>query len=88
MQLYQWRSDILKNYAQGYILAIGQSVEEARANALVAFEAFALSEWEWCFGANADDQYKAIANDYRVAFAADLSKEPVTLLAAIIQGSE
>lgn len=88
VNLYHWRSEALKNYSQGNVLAIGTTPDEARDRVRKAWPKFAEERWAWCDSEDEDDL--ATIENYRLEFEADLAVEPciLSLKAIIIEGGE
>ena len=80
MAMFHWYSDALKEYGRGQIVAIGDTVEEARENARSSYLTY-------IGGPNGfvdEEEY-----DERVAlFEADIAAEPTADNAIFIPGSE
>jgi len=55
MNIYEWRpARVMRNYGSGYIIVAAETVEEARKNATIQFEAWCKENWKWY-----DDEYNA-----------------------------
>lgn len=87
MQIFMWRSEASRAYAQGYILAVGATVEEARVEARKQFEPYLRTNFEWLFS-NPDDDDKTELNEKLVLFEMDILSEPVTASAFVLRGSD
>ena len=55
MKIYRWKSETLRNYAFGYILAIGNDVDDARCNAREQFSRVVRDRWSWLTDLDEDD---------------------------------
>lgn len=89
MICYHWRSEALKNYGWGDCIAVGKTLEEAKTNARMAFEAHLRDRFSFYFGDLQDDYDREALEEKRAAFERDLSAEPETVETALmIEGSD
>lgn len=86
MQLFHWRSQALKNYGSGYIVAMAETVEEARKNVLALAQAEIVNRYCWLDPSDPDD--KAEIEAKMAEFLADMQDEPSTDTVILIYGSE
>lgn len=49
MPMYSWRSEALKQYSSGWVVAHAETVDEARSKALEAFKAWLPEHRSWFF---------------------------------------
>ena len=83
MNLYVWTSEYLKNYSDGTIIVVAESIELARLKAIVEFERYnkevkheclyqdgVMTEWAIEMG---EDK---VVEEERQLFMADIAKEP------------
>lgn len=90
MPLYLWRSDALKNYAPGHIIAVGDTAEAARTAALAQYATYDREQHWWWTPDTMDEDDRAEQAERYAAFVADLAKDPeeITGGAVLIKGSE
>ena len=56
MMIYRWRSEALKDYAPGSLIAVAGDAEEARAKIRAAWPAFAMDQFYAYDPTDPDDQ--------------------------------
>jgi hypothetical protein len=86
MKLYVWRSDLLKNYSSGWLIAQGTSADEARVKLRAGFAAWYVDRYPWIGTDDADDI--AEREECRKLLELDISGDPVEQDFIFIQGSE
>jgi len=86
--MYQWKSEYLEEYAQGYIIVEANSVAGARIKALKFFDEYDRESYSWNYGRDQDeDDKKEILERYET-FTRDISDEPKVSEVIFIRGSE
>ncbi len=85
MHMFVWRSDLLKNYASGHLIAVAHDVEQAREMIRAHFRAWVKENREWWL--ILDDDMEEFEQG-RKALESDLSKEPERVSVLYISGSE
>lgn len=93
MKLYRWKSKYLKAYSEGYIIAMGETVEQARALARQGFEPHYYQQHCWMYESTEaslkDEEDRKCFDAARALFEADLAQEPEELPGyVLIEGSE
>jgi hypothetical protein len=84
--LFHWQSNALKQYSCGDIVAIGGTVDEARAAARALVPAWIAENRSWLSDSDPEDAEEL--RTLRALFEADLAAEPVICAAALINGGE
>jgi len=91
MQLYVWSSKVLQNYGEGQIVVMGESVEDARSNAIGLIESDALfnsSKFNFMKDSTFPDDLEEIAAA-RAQMKLEVLPEPVIYpVGMLITGSE
>jgi hypothetical protein len=93
MKLFHWWSDYLERYSSGHIIAMGETVEDARAIARSGLDAHYFRRYEYLYS-SLEEMLKDADElaEYREAQAkleADLAQDPEVLPGYIwIEGSE
>lgn len=90
MQIYRWWSETLKQYADGHILVMAETVDEARTLALASFETWLPIGKEHLFvrGQPYDEDAAEDLDKLRAKMAVDIAKDPVEQgVAFFIDGS-
>jgi hypothetical protein len=88
MQLYRWDSEYLRGYSQGDIIAMGETVDEAREHARAVQRVQIRDRWGYLFDINDEDSCLEIETLSRL-FEQDIAREPEVLTnAVLIRGSD
>jgi NOL1/NOP2/fmu family ribosome biogenesis protein len=87
VKLYHWRSELLQNYGDGWLIAVAATPEEAREKIRAGFEANDRErhEWDWHFD---DEDARESRAKRREQLETDLRPEPVASDHLYIPGSE
>jgi hypothetical protein len=88
MNLYMWWSEYLRAYSRGYLIAAGETVEQAKGKIMTEFTKKVTQEMDdMCW--DAEDRADYYAEQERL-IRNDLSAEPITVFsgALLIQGSD
>lgn len=85
--MFVWRSEALKNYQSGHLIALAADADKARAKIRNQIEPWIREHREWLLpeynGGDSEDYDEFVAK-----FEADLAKEPTTHDHLFIMGSE
>lgn len=85
MNLYRWRSKMLKAWADGYIIVQAETIEEARSK--IKGKAFEwLKENKFCYYDPTEDG--ELMNEYLDTLDEDLAKDPEIMDVIFLEGSE
>ena len=83
MPLYQWDSELLKQYANGYILVVADSVEQARQMVVADFDNWVQKhrEWDWAdaVGAYGGEPDRTEYDKLLATLRSDIQVEPTIL---------
>lgn len=89
MNLYRWKSRLLQAYAPGYIVAMAETVEEARANVLANYrpleengpteDIYLITMHDYN-----DDEFEPKMEERKQTLQADLAAEPEIFPAGVI----
>jgi hypothetical protein len=78
--LFEWRSDMLRRYSQGFILVVAPTVEQARDIARQNLGALLRERYDYLYDYDGDqpldDDSGAQLEEYRTTFEADIANEP------------
>ena len=90
MTLFRWRSEYLKRYSSGHLIAVAATPDAARKLIMKEFEAHS---WERLFpypGFVPDEDDKERLEDFRKAILKDLAGDPEFITSGVlfIEGSE
>jgi hypothetical protein len=86
-QIYVWRSEALKQYGLGYIIALGLDIEEARNVARFNFVDLIKDKWEFLlpeYNGGESEEY----DEKLQQLEQDISTEPEVVDRLYISGSE
>lgn len=83
MKLFMWRSEYLRDYGAGTIIAMGETVDEARAVARVAQEVHLRERWGYLQDTDDPDDLKQIQEFHR-QFEDDIAGEPKEIAGAVL----
>lgn len=88
--LYRWRSNALKNYSQGYLIAYAKSIEDAREFIRKEFTPWLIENHGWLYKDDLpyDDESAIEIEQFKERLERDLEVEPETKIAFLISGSE
>ena len=82
---YRWKSEALQAYSSGDIIIHSDyGLDNARIQAIKAFESWLKSNREWVFYEEDEEELK----EYRHKFFKDIDKEPEKLSTLLIEGSD
>lgn len=95
MKLYRWHSEYLERYSTGDIVAMGETVEQARTLARSGFEPHYFERYAWMYDSiqdyldGCDAENREEFEEARAKFETDIAVEPEELPGFIlIPGSE
>lgn len=83
MKMFMWRSEYLRDYGAGTIVAMGESVVEARALARVAQEVHLRERWGYLQDTDDADSLEQIQELHRL-FENDIAGEPEEIEGAVL----
>lgn len=88
MNLYQWRSELLREYARGFIIVHAETIEEARSKIKgKAFEWLKENKF-YNFDNELGNDDEELMKEYLETLDKDLAKDPEIMDVIFIKGSE
>ena len=86
MNLYSWRSELLRNYGTGLLIAVAETPDGAREKIRAGFDAWDKYRYEWCTFDDPDDVRER--KERRDQLEVDLRGEPFMGDHLYVAGSE
>ena len=88
MKLFRWKSEALKDYIRGDILAIGVDIEDARSKARKQFDKVVDEKWNWLADYKLDEDEKKQRDDKLALLESDIMAEPEVADTFFIAGGD
>ncbi len=85
-QIYEWKSEYLKQYGKGHIIVLATNIEEAREKAMQSFDAFDREGWSHNYLENDEEDQNDIKNRKKL-LKQDIKVDPEIKGVCFIMGS-